>query len=143
MNLGDNVNRTKYLIFAIIIISYMIFAQYLLNVLQRNAAATFEPLWYILISYVVYLILGVILGIEHMVNNWEKKSPWRLNSGKLLFVGVPLVVLILYIPLYHWCYQWFCLPIPGVLSLNKFDNIVIVILGYIISTCFYKENGSI
>ena len=76
----------------------MIFAQYLLNVLQRNAAATFEPLWYILISYVVYLILGVILGIEHMVNNWEKKSPWRLNSGKLLFVGVPLVVLILYIP---------------------------------------------
>ncbi len=136
-------NKTKYLIFAIVIVSYIIIAQYILNVLHRNAAATFEPLWYILVSYVVYLILGVIIGIEHIINNWKKKSPWRFHFGKLLFVGIPLVILILYIPLYHWCYQWFRLPIPGVLGLNRFNNIAIVILGYIISTCFYKENDSI
>lgn len=133
-------SKTKYFLYAIIIIGYILMAQYILNVLQRNAAVTFQPKLYIISGYIIFLILGVILGLEHIVDNWKKEGLWKFNYMKLLIVGLPVLVLSLYTPLYFWCYQWFKLP---VLSVNlDFTPITTLIFGFLIATSFYKKNSS-
>lgn len=131
--------KKRYFLYVIIIIGYTIGAQYLLNVLQRNAAATFKPAWYILSGYMVYLILGAILGIEHILNNLKKEGPWQLRYEKLLVVGLPVLILSCFVPLYFWCYRWLPLPVVG---LNQeFAHVNSLILGYIAATSFYKKNS--
>ncbi|MDD3314340.1 MAG: hypothetical protein PHH05_02370 [Syntrophaceticus sp.] len=129
-------NKAKYFLFAIAIIAYLLAAQYFVEVLQKNATATFEPFWYIIVHYAVYLILGAALGIEHIAHNRKKEGPWKFNFAKLLFAGIPIFIFNLTIYLYHQ----FQLPAYFVNWRNV--EVATLILGYLVATCFYKQNVS-
>lgn len=130
-------NKLKYFLYAIALIAYLLAAQYLVELLQRNAAATFEPFWYITVHYIVYLILGAALGIEHIANNRKKKGPWKFNYAKLLFAGIPILIFNL------TAYLYFKFQLPVYLINRRYVDVTTLILGYLIATCFYKENGNI
>jgi len=130
-------NKLKYFLYAIALIAYLLAAQYLVELLQRNAAATFEPFWYITVHYIVYLILGAALGIEHIANNRKKKGPWKFNYAKLLFVGIPILIFNL------TTYLYFQFQLPVYLMNRRYVEVTILILGYLIATCFYKENDTL
>lgn len=125
--------KIKYLLYAAAVIVYLLAAQYLVEVLQKNAAATFEPFWYITVHYTVYLILGAALGIEHIIYNRKKKGPWKFNYAKLLLAGLPILIFNLTIFLYQY-------QLPVYLVNLRYIEVTTLILGYLIATCFYKEN---
>ncbi|MGI6406079.1 MAG: hypothetical protein ACOX2E_06405 [Syntrophaceticus sp.] len=127
-------NKAKYFLFAIAVIAYLLAAQYLVEVLQKNAAVTFEPFWYITVHYTVYLILGAALGIEHIAENRKKEGPWKFNLAKLLFAGIPIFIFNLTIYLYHQ------FQLPAYLVNWRYTEVTTLILGYFIATCFYKQN---
>lgn len=106
----------------------------LLRFCKKNAATTFEPFWYITVHYTVYLILGAALGIEHIAENRKKEGPWKFNLAKLLFAGIPIFIFNLTIYLYHQ------FQLPAYLVNWRYTEVTTLILGYLIATCFYKQN---
>lgn len=125
----------RYLIYSITIFGYIFSTQYLLIVLQQRAAITFKPAGLIATTYFVYIVMGALLGIEHILNNKKEKCSWRLNLEKLTLVGVPALILsnlLINIRIQQW------LHIP----VNQFNQSYILfplVFGYILITSFYKE----
>lgn len=92
------------------------------------------------------LFLGFILNIEHIIREKNKEGTWKLNKGRLLIMGIPMLILSSAISMYY-------LDIPIISRvyffvfhtfywsefLFTYIAIFKLILGYTITTSFYKS----
>jgi len=70
-------------------------AIYYQTVLQKQAAVDFDPYRIWIFGLLASFGLGVLLGLEHLVDELGKEGQgWRLNWLKLLLVGFPALLAV-------------------------------------------------
>lgn len=129
----------NYTIFCTLILLILFGGGYYTSIINEQSLA-FRNYFFDLI---IYSIIGFIIGIEHLILEKKKNGIWRINYYKLFIMGLPLLYCALTLPLYFSSIPF--LRVIGrplsILSKNlHYIYCIILLLTYIITTSFYKED---
>ena len=99
---------------------------------------------YIVLSLLLSISIGLLMGLEHMVCERGKEGTWKVNVSKLVIVGLPSLYFSL---AYLWIYcdttfsqSVFAYPIQYLLRYGfTYVSLFQMILGYVIITIFFKH----
>lgn len=94
---------------------------------------------YFIITISIAMLLGALMAIEYLFNEFKKNGTWKVNVIKLIFVVIPLVLLSFSINIY---YSNICSKLAEILlkvnaSIPSY-LIFSILCGYSLATSFYK-----
>lgn len=137
----------KYLIYFPLIFFLIVLRQFV----EKSFSASYyrfeypEMFYYMVISLLLGVCIGLFLGLEHLIRELGKEGKWKINLPKLILVGLPSL--------------YFSLSNIWILCGNQFIREIIayplfrygsgdvslfqVILGYVVITSFYKNSEKI
>ncbi len=75
----------KYFFISILIVLVVFCSDYVFDKIF-NFQWTINPF---IISIVFYISIGLLLGLEHVVQETNKMGSWRINIAKLVLLGIP------------------------------------------------------
>jgi hypothetical protein len=133
----------KYSIYILTLIAFILLKEFVMYKLKylytRNWGAGNSYLLFITIPLIFNLIIGMLLGLDHFVNEIKKTGRWKINITKLTIMGIPSLFLSL---AYHFMYINIEVIQIGLWSIaSHFENnfpVFQIILGYVVITCSYK-----
>lgn len=135
----------KYFIYILLIIFITFLVQPIMISARVNAQATGNPYYTNVVTLIFYIVLGLILGLEHLFYENKKEGIWAFNLPKIVLMGLPS----LYFSLAHFCIFYIdnqflqntLLYPEGILLRGStiFIPAFQLILGYSIITSFYKK----
>jgi hypothetical protein len=134
-------NWGAYFLYAVVFFCYIVLGNKLLISVNKEKQVTYQIMPLILWSLFIFILLGLLLGLEKLILERQKHGYWKINLPKLIFLGIPalyfsLGVLIYYSPSIPKVISY---PIEFFLQNNlDFFSIFQVILGYVISSSFIK-----
>ncbi|WHH56947.1 hypothetical protein [Petroclostridium sp. X23] len=140
-----------YLIYILIILCYLIGSSWILGVQKEQASKMFDPFPFMVWSTVIFIMLGILLGLEHLLLEIKKEGQWELNLPKIILLGIPLFYLAMSYFIYYFptssvtVQEILSYPIRFILCSRMsqtYMGIFQVMLGYIIITSFYKMQDS-
>lgn len=79
-------NWFAYLIYALVLLCCFIGSNWILASQSKMITVTFMAR-----STVVFIILGILLGLENLWLEARKEGLWRINVPKVILLGVPLL----------------------------------------------------
>ncbi|MDP4093695.1 MAG: hypothetical protein Q8920_10080 [Bacillota bacterium] len=139
----------RYLIYVVCIFVYISLSAFIYYKINSHSNTTGSIDFYVagLVPFCVNTIFGVLLGMEHFIKMKKGTGMWKLNTTRLLIVGVPSFILSLYYFFYHSNIRILIDLtdlLPNEIMLQKpFMNFVQILLGYIVITSFIKKNKEI
>ena len=93
-------------------------------------------------SSILYIIsygaIGAVLGLDSLIKERNKAGKWTINISKIIIIGIPSLIFAL--PLNLLLIDGISVP-NVIMKILANDNLMVicnVILGYIITTSFYK-----
>lgn len=130
----------KYLIYALFILCLIFLDGYIARQQAMYQKETFNSsVAYSVISMVIKMSIGLILGLEYIINENKKEGNWKINLPKLILLVIPF----LYFSIAYFFYDSNqALTYPMFLFMkNSFGFVYIsqLILGFFIITSFYKN----
>ena len=144
---GINVKKNNwilYLVYAVLLICFLSFSYVILGFLNRIARTTFNFLPFILVSTIIYIVLGLLLGLDKLLLEKKKEGKWRMNLPRAILLGIPLLYLSLGEIIFSYCpilfnNQILGYPLQFFFGTINFFPIFQIILGYIMCTIFIKR----
>ncbi|MFZ7120990.1 MAG: hypothetical protein ACOWWH_08590 [Eubacteriaceae bacterium] len=124
----------KYIIFILFLSVYIFIAYVLDNITSSYVNETFNPFVKILFDYLMYIIFGMILGIEYLLNQKKLEGKWKINLSKLLIMGIPS----LFFASHHYITIVGINIFPTILN-SMFLILWQILFGYVVVTSFYKD----
>ncbi|GFP75606.1 hypothetical protein [Clostridium fungisolvens] len=134
-------NWGAYFLYAVVFFCYIVLSNKLLISFNKEKQMTFQIMPLILWSMFIFILLGLLLGLEKLILERKKDGNWKINLPKLIFLGIPFLYLSLGVLIYYSSLipQVLSYPIQFFLQDNiNFFSIFQVILGYVISSSFIK-----
>lgn len=130
----------KYIAFAILLFGIYLCSFYL-NFKSLTAGANhYDFSRYVWIASLIYIPIGLCLGIPRLMGQKKKSGNWKLNIFQLIFIGIPALYFSSYLLIYAHLPS---LQLRGVIAnailQSKASSIASVILGYTLITSLYKE----
>ena len=98
-----NNNWLKYLLYAVILICYITFSDKIITSLMNHTQTTYSPFLYILGSMIIFIVLGLLLGLESFISEMKKEGKWRINAPKVVFLGLPSLYFSVGTFIYFYC----------------------------------------
>ena len=135
-----------YFIYALIFACYILFSSKMIISLDKESKATFNAMPLLIWSSVLFIGLGLLLGIERFLLEIKKEGKLRVNLPKIIFLGLPslyfsLGLFLAYSPIIFFR-QTFTYPILRLLLIKSdFLAIFQIIFGYILITSIIKVKG--
>ncbi|WP_238886223.1 hypothetical protein [Clostridium sp. YIM B02551] len=132
-----------YLIYALIFACYILFSSKLFISLDKESKVTFNVIPILIWSSVLFIGLGVLLGVERFLLEIRKEGKLRVNLPKIIFLGLPslyfsLGLFLAYSPI-NFFKQTFTYPILRLLLIKSdFLAIFQIIFGYVLITSLVK-----
>ena len=140
----------KYLIYIVVIYFALVLRSHLLELQKLYVGQTyrftdFQPMMYLLAATVIVMLIGALLGLDQFLAQRKKVGKWRVNWPKLILLGVPSLVLSLYLFVFFTPFINALMPLYAWVTTYNYDFMAIfqLILGYVIITSFYREDPSI
>jgi len=133
----------SYFLYLVIFSAYIFFSSKMFHILNEQRRNTFELVPGLIWSTVIFVVLGVLLGMEKFILERRKEGYWEVNLPKVILLGIPSLylafgVFLNYLPL-EFATQTLTYPLRFVLESNSsFWSIFQMIFGYIVVTSFYK-----
>lgn len=129
------------IIYYILILLFIISSGFILKKASINAHTNFTPFVLYRIYFVLLFSFGVMLGLECLFHENSKNGKWKLNLWKLTILGIPSLVVIIWI----WFPIVFEIVIirpyfPSILEHSMFFNISVILFGWVFTTSIYKED---
>ncbi len=125
-----------YLLYACIFFLILYLVQEANAYLNTQMRMTFHLLPYINLTRLFLILPGLVLGLEHFVQEWRKEGRWVINIWKLLFLALPMAFFTFLMQITNI----FTIKIPVFLfNILGVGSLAAVFLGYFILTSFYKE----
>ncbi|GFZ32960.1 hypothetical protein CSC2_34860 [Clostridium zeae] len=134
-------NWGAYFLYAVLFFCYIVLSNKLLLSIDKEKQMTYQIMPLILWSMFIFILLGLLLGLEKLILELRKNGSWKINIPKLVFLGIPALYLSLGVLIYYSSFipQVLSYPIQFFLQDNiNFFSIFQVILGYVISSSFVK-----
>ncbi len=134
----------KYLIIITLIIFVVFLGDYVSDRI-KEFQMTLSFFLYQLLEIGIYVIIGLLLGIDHLIQEFKKVGACRINFIKLALLGIPSLYFSLGVLIYFGIGRYLpnILIHPIGLLINNSANYLHVfqlILGYSIITSFHKKN---
>lgn len=134
----------KYLGYIIIIFLYLIFREYAVKNIKMELKEYKITSYTYLIPLLLNVGLGLLLGLEHLVNEIKKEGAWKINWPKIIFMVIPSLYFSIVIFFYfiNNSLVQTILSYPAIVFLNKginFIDIFQLMLGYFMITSIYKQ----
>ena len=138
-------NWIWYSIYALVLSCYMIFSIKILMFLSKQMAITFNGLPLMIWPMIIFIVFGLLLGLDKLLMERRKEGIWKVNLPKFLLLGIPLLYFsigefIFYCPI---DFIRKALSYLIILILKSDINVIPVfqvVLGFVISTSFIKIN---
>lgn len=133
----------SYFLYTVILLSYIFFSNKIFRVLNEQRSNTFDFFPGLIWSTVIFVILGVLLGVEKFIMERRKEGHWEVNVPKVIFLGIPTLylafgVFLNYLPI-EFVNQTLTYPIRFFLMDNSsYWAIFQMLFGYVVVTSFYK-----
>lgn len=135
---------SKYIIYIMMIITYLFLNAYITHLINFKMKRTFTITPIIIIyGEIKYILLGLILGLENMIQEKKKEGIWKINIKRLLIIGLPMLILSIF-PFIYYGFGLTVIPYKFIMLIMQKDNITIrimsgVILGYTIINSFIRQ----
>lgn len=131
-----------YSIYSVVLVFYIIFSSKILIFEKEQYQRTFNNLPLIIWSMIIFIVFGLLLGLEMLLLEMRKDGKWMINLPRLILLGAPSLyfssgILILSCPI-ALIRRTISYPILYFLKYEDILSIFQVILGYIIITSFIK-----
>ena len=123
-----------YLVYAIVLIIAISQIQEMNAYYSHQFARTFD-VQYRHFAQLLFVFLGGLLGLEHIVGQWKQAGRWKINLWKILFLVLPAA---------YYAFQVFIsvtfeVPIHPFFLHPEMGSVAAVLLGYFILTSFHRE----
>lgn len=133
----------SYFLYAVIFFAYIFFSNKMFHVLNEQRSNTFEFFPGLIWSTVIFVILGVLLGLEKFILERRKEGHWEVNLPKVIFLGIPSLYLAFGVFLYYCPLEFVNQTLTYPLRLflegySSFWSVFQMIFGYVVVTSFYK-----
>ncbi|MFC4768559.1 hypothetical protein [Effusibacillus consociatus] len=129
--MNNNRKALAYTAYFLLILGVVIGSKFVLDELRELMEVTAQYLYtYQLVLTMIYILLGVLLGLDHFVTEIRKQGKWKLNKVKATFLSLPFLALVAYIPFQG---------LTAFLAQEFFIQIPSIVLGHSFVTSFYKE----
>lgn len=104
---------------------------------------------YFVISMIIKIGIGLLLGLEHISNEMKKEGSWKINLPKILLMVIPSLYFSMsyfFMYLYNDNLIYGILTYPASLFMRNGSGYIIIfqlLFGYLFITSFYKQNKDI
>jgi len=91
-----------YFLYGLLLLGFIIFGHNILEYLEVQASRTYDSRLYMIWSTIIFIVGGILLGLERFILEVKKKGSWKVNWPKALFLGVPSIslALIIFLPIF-------------------------------------------
>ncbi|MGO1370099.1 hypothetical protein [Senegalia sp. (in: firmicutes)] len=145
-----NKDWKKYLFYILLIFGLLYLDSYILRQRAIYQKETFDVgLTYIVMSMIVKIGVGTVLGLDYIVGEIKKSGSWKINLSKIFLMVVPT----LYFSMSFFAmYRFIENPIYKILTYPMFiffknDSSFIIasqlMFGYLFVTSFYKQSKEV
>lgn len=130
-----------YLLYAIILFGSLFAGSWLTTIIKIWIGRTYRPIPGFIGYTVICILIGLILGTEHLILEFRKPGNWSANKTRLILLVIPSAFCAFYMLIV------FATGIPIVIpafiaNTNLFTYISGVFFGYTLLTSFYKKPES-
>ena len=138
-----NNNWLKYFLYAVVLICYITLSDKMIVFLTNQYYHfTIGPSLLLLVKTIIFIIVGLLLGLESLILETRKEGKWKVNLPKVIFLGLPSLYFSIGTLIYFYCPIAFvqvtlCYPIRHFFDGN-FLTVFQIILGYTICTSLSK-----
>ena len=137
----------KYLVYLLLILAFVFLDSYVMKEQAIYRHQTFNiGLAYIVVSMIIKIAIGLLMGLEYITNEIKKEGKWKINIYKVVLI----VIRSLYFSIVLFLYF-----IPNELLINvlmkpnfiiflgqsQHTSIFQILLGYFLITSFYKQTA--
>lgn len=85
-----NNNWLKYFLYAVVLICYIALSDKIIVFLNNQYYHfTINPFLSLVGRTIIYIIVGLLLGLESLLLQTRKEGKWRVNLPKVIFLGIP------------------------------------------------------
>ena len=131
-----------YFLYGLLLVAYVVCGHLVLEYLNGQRIKTFVLLPYEICSTIIYLVGGMLLGLETFIIEIKKKGSWKVNWPKVIFLGLPSIYLALgifigYLPNFIKEILWYPFSLLYFSEVNLVP-IFQLFFGYILITSFIK-----
>lgn len=132
----------NYFVYGILIFGVIYTGNYLELYFKGDFITSFSSL---LVLILMNVILGVLLGLEHLISEFRKSGRWKINLPKLLLLALPSI----YLSMSYFFSQsgnsilWNLIGFPAKLFVQhgmRSFGAFYTIFGYFLATSFYRES---
>lgn len=143
-------NKTwfKYLFYFLLILGLVYLDGYIVKLQIINQRETFNiGISYFLISMIIRMIIGFMLGLEYIMHERKKDGNWTINLSKVIFMVLPSLYFSLVLFFYF-------IPNPILMNILMKPALVImrnyikvlstfqILFGYFFVTSFYRSKDN-
>ncbi len=134
---------SKYFVYLILLSTFLLLKVFINQKITSVQQLTFTyPKGLITVSFLLGIGIGMILGLEHLIQERKKEGKWSINYPKLILIGLPSLyfasyyilslnhITFLYSFLYDYIYQ-----------VLEYTRLFQLIFGYILIASFYKKKA--
>lgn len=137
----------KYLVYILLFFGLIYLDRYIARQQFIYQSETFDPgVVYFVMSMIIKIFIGVLLGLEYIVDEMKKVGRWKISLSKIILMVVPS--LYFSIPLFFYLIPnefWMNLFMKPALIFSQgdlgFTSTFQILFGYFLMTSFYKEKG--
>ncbi|OEH93741.1 hypothetical protein, partial [Bacillus solimangrovi] len=103
----------KYLAYSFLGIAYLLTMNQITLIFKEMYNDTFQLFPNMYFAVLLYLPLGIYLGIPSLYKKIKRDGKWKINHSLLVFVTLPMVIIAFFYPLI------FSLPLPSHFKIPK------------------------
>lgn len=135
----------KHFVYLVFLIMLVLIRLHFMKLAKAYSNETFRINYYFLSAVILTNIsLGILLGVEHLINEMKAKGIWKINLPRLILLGAPSLYLsIANVAIYSQStLVQYIFTYPLRIFLIYDTSILYIfqlIFGYIIITSFYKR----
>lgn len=135
-----------YLIYSVLILLIILLEGYVGNFLSANIKQGIHVnYFYLILSIIIGISVGLVLGLEHFIRETKKEGTWRINLPKLILVGLPSLYASLTMVFFysgsHFLQNIIAYPLFYFFRyIYNYLPLFELTLGYVVITSFYKYN---
>lgn len=141
---------SRYFIYIFLILVMVFLGQHVFQVIAKIRETSFTPQYFYIsaMTIIFYGSIGLILGLEHLICEIKKDGTWILNLPKIVLMGLPSLYFSLGYITFSFNFEFLrnILTYPIItlmVNYSGFLSVFPLVLGYTITTSFYKRNEKI
>lgn len=127
-----------YLLYLFVLFGFLAAGSWATTMLKIWVGRTYRPLPGFIGTSLIFVFIGILIGLEHFVIQYRRQGKWSVNITRLIILGIPSAIFAFYIALA----STIVIPIPSfIYNGYLFSAVSALILGYTIVTSFYKSQS--